>query len=289
MTTFTEVLRTKSFIITVELFPPKGTNVQPLLHKAQLLKGRVDAFNVTDNQRAVMRLGSLAICRLLKEQGCEPIMQMTCRDRNRIALESDLLSAAVLGVDNILILSGDHPTHGDHKEAKPVYDLDPVQLLKVARTLESGVDLVGKKLEGIPKFCLGAVANPMAEPLDLQLAMMEKKIEAGAEFFQTQPVFDFKVLETFLQRTEHFKVKALIGVFLLKSAQVAVFMKEKLGLPVQDGYIKRLEKAQDSLGEGIKIAAEIITQMKSYVNGVHIMALGLEEHIPEILNKIKNV
>lgn len=283
---FSEILKEKEFIITAELFPPKGTNVQPLLEKARLLKGCVDAFNVTDNQRAVMRLGSLAICRLLKEQDCEPIMQLTCRDRNRIALESDLLSAAVLGVENILILSGDHPTHGDHQEAKPVYDLDTVQLLKTAKTLQSGFDLAGKKLDGTPKLCLGAVVNPMAEPLDLQLTMMEKKIAAGADFFQTQPVFDFKILETFIRRTEHFKVKVLIGVFLLKSVQVAVFMKDKLGIPIQDTCIKRLGTTQDSLGEGIKIAAEIITRMKSSIDGVHIMALGLEEHIPEILKKI---
>jgi methylenetetrahydrofolate reductase (NADPH) len=284
---FKETLKTKKFIITAELFPPKGTNIQPLLEKAKLLRGRIDGFNVTDNQRAVMRLGSLAICRLLQEQGCEPIMQMTCRDRNRIALESDLLSAAALGVNNVLILSGDHPTQGDHKEAKPVYDLDPVQLLKTARTLETGIDLVGKKLDGSPQFCLGAVVNPMADPLDLQLAMMEKKIEAGAEFFQTQPIFDFKLLETFVAKTREFNTKILIGVFLLKSAQVAIFMKEKLGINIAPHYIDRLSRAASPLDEGIAIAGELISQMKPHVDGVHLMALGLEEHLPEILNKVK--
>jgi methylenetetrahydrofolate reductase (NADPH) len=282
-----EILKTKKFIITAELFPPKGTNVQPLLEKASLLRGKIDCFNVTDNQRAVMRLGSLAICRLLKEQGCEPIMQITCRDRNRIALESDLLSASVLGVKNILILSGDHPTQGDHKEAKPVYDLDPVQLLKIARGLETGVDLAGKKLDGSPQFCLGAVVNPMADPLDLQLAMMEKKIEAGAEFFQTQPIFDFKLLETFISKTRKLNTKILIGVFMLKSAQVAIFMKEKLGINISPNYIDRLSRAASPLDEGIAIAGELISQMKPHVDGVHLMALGLEEHIPEILDKVK--
>ncbi len=285
--TFKETLKTKKFIITAELFPPKGTNIQPLLEKAKLLRGKVDGFNVTDNQRAVMRMGSLAICRLLQEQDCEPIMQMTCRDRNRIALESDLLSAAALGVNNVLILSGDHPTQGDHKEAKPVYDLDPVQLLKTARVLETGVDLAGKKLDGFPQFCLGAVVNPMADPLDLQLAMMEKKIEAGAEFFQTQPIFDFKLLETFIARAREYNTKILIGVFLLKSAQVAIFMKEKLGINISPHYIDRLSQAASPLDEGINIAAELISQMKPHVDGVHLMALGLEEHIPEILNKVK--
>lgn len=284
---FKDALQTKKFIITAELFPPKGTNIQPLLEKAKLLRGKIDGFNVTDNQRAVMRLGSLAICRLLKEQGCEPIMQMTCRDRNRIALESDLLSASVLGVENILILSGDHPTQGDHKEAKPVYDLDPVQLLTTARMLENGVDLVGKKLDGLPRFCLGGVVNPMADPLELQLAMMEKKIAAGAEFIQTQPIFDFKLLETFIAKTREYNTKILIGVFLLKSAQVAIFMKEKLGINISPLYIERLSQAASPLDEGINIAAELISQMKPHVDGVHLMALGLEEHIPEILNKVK--
>ena len=285
--TFKEALKSKKFIITAELFPPKGTNIQPLLEKARLLRGKIDGFNVTDNQRAVMRLGSLAICRLLQEQGCDPILQMTCRDRNRIALESDLLSASVLGIENILVLSGDHPTQGDHKEAKPVYDLDPVQLLKTARTLETGVDLVGKKLDGSPQFCLGAVVNPLADPLDLQLAMMEKKIEAGAEFFQTQPIFDSKLLETFVVKTKEFNAKILIGVFLLKSAPVAIFMKEKLGINISSHYIDRLQRANSPLDEGITIAGELISQMKPHVDGVHIMALGMEEHIPGILNKVK--
>ncbi|MDD5259172.1 MAG: methylenetetrahydrofolate reductase [bacterium] len=284
---FAETLKTKKFIITAELFPPKGINVQSLLDKAKLLRGKIDGFNVTDNQRAVMRLGSLAICRLLLDQGCEPIMQMTCRDRNRIALQSDLLSANTLGVENILILSGDHPSQGDHKEAKPVYDLDPVQLLKTARALETGVDLAGKKLDGSPQFCLGAVVNPMADPLDLQLAMVEKKIEAGAQFFQTQPIFDFKLLETFVARTRDLPAKILIGVFLLKSAQVAIFMKEKLGINISPHYIDRLSRAASPVDEGINIAAELISQLKPHVDGVHIMALGLEEHISEILDKVK--
>jgi methylenetetrahydrofolate reductase (NADPH) len=284
---FGEALITNKFIMTAELFPPKGTNVQPLLEKAKVLRDRLDGFNVTDNQRAVMRLGSLAICRLLLEQGCEPVLQMTCRDRNRIALESDLLSAASLGIHNILILSGDHPSQGDHKEAKAVYDLDPVQLLSTARLLESGVDTAGKKLDGTPKFCLGAVVNPMADPLDLQLAMMEKKIAAGAEFFQTQPIFDLELLRLFLARTKALPVKILIGVFLLKNAQVALFMKEKLGINIPDDYVQRLTAAKSPLDEGIAIAAEIITRLKPQVQGVHIMALGLEEHIPEILDKIR--
>ncbi len=181
-----EKISQNKFIITAELFPPKGTDITNLISRADMIGPLVDGINVTDNQRASMRLGSIAVCRLLKEKGYEPILQMTCRDRNRIALQSDLLSAYVLGIENILILSGDHPAVGEYKDTKGVYDLDPVQLLTAARTLESGVDLAGKKLNGSPKFCLGAVVNPTAKPQELQLMMMQKKVNAGARFFQTQ-------------------------------------------------------------------------------------------------------
>lgn len=184
MDKFCEKLQNKKFIVTAELYPPKGTNIEKLLKKAELIGPLVDAINVTDNQRASMRLGSLAISRILKEKGYDPILQMTCRDRNRIALQSDLLSANVLDIENILMLSGDHPQIGENADAKPVYDLDTVQLLTTAKTLESGVDLAGKKLNGVPKFCLGAVVNPVADPVELQILMMEKKIKAGARFFQ---------------------------------------------------------------------------------------------------------
>ncbi|MBU4561265.1 methylenetetrahydrofolate reductase [bacterium] len=284
MSRFSERLKSKKFIITCELFPPKGTDLTNLLEKAERLKGIVDGVNVTDSQRAIMRISPLAVCHILKEKGLEPIFQLTCRDRNRIALQSDLLGASALGIENVLILSGDHPTIGDHPEAKPVYDLDPVQLLKTARTLEKGEDLAGRRLKGIPKFCLGAVANPSFEPLELQILMMEKKVRAGAEFFQTQPIFDLKTFKNFKEKISKLGAKVIIGIFLLKSLKMAQLMDD-IGLKIPKEYLKRLGKTEDPLKEGMNIAVDLIKNIKNECDGVHLMALGKEECIPEILRK----
>ncbi|MBU1124738.1 MAG: methylenetetrahydrofolate reductase, partial [Candidatus Omnitrophica bacterium] len=196
---FQEKINTGEFLVTSEVGPPKGIETAHLLEDAELVRHKVDGINVTDLQSSVMRLGSLAVCSLLKQKGFQPIFQVTCRDRNRLALQSDLLSAAALGIENVLALTGDHPTLGDHPEAKPVFDLDSVQLLQVAKGLTQGVDMKGNKLIGaLPKFCLGAVVNPGADPLEPQIIKMEKKIEAGALFFQTQAVYDLKTFEVFL-------------------------------------------------------------------------------------------
>ncbi len=201
--TFREKLEAGKFVVTSEIGPPKGIETAKLLEDAELIRGRVDGINVTDLQSSVMRLGSLAVCSLLKQKGLEPIFQITCRDRNRLALQSDLLSASALGIENILVLTGDHPALGDHPEAKPVFDLDSVQLLQVAGKLQEGSDMKGNKLEGVsPKFCLGAVVNPGADPLEPQIIKMEKKIEAGAKFFQTQAIYDIKLFENFLNKTK---------------------------------------------------------------------------------------
>lgn len=274
------------FIVTAELFPPKGTDVTNLMRRADLIGPLVDGINVTDNQRASMRLGSLAVCRLLRDKGYEPIMQMTCRDRNRIALQSDLLSAAALGIENILILSGDHPSAGEYKEIKGVYDLDPVQLLSAAKLLESGTDLAGKKLVGTPSFCLGAVVNPTARPLDLQLMMLEKKIAAGAQFFQTQTVFNVDEYRAFHDRIKHLPCRVLPGVTLIKSAQFITFLQNLPGVHIPEDVIKRVTAAPDALKEGIAICAETIRELKKFAHGVHIMAIGMEEHIPDILSHI---
>ena len=186
------------FAITSEVAPPKGTDVSELKEGAEHLRGRVDAINVTDLQSSVMRLGSLAVCRLLKDWGFEPVFQLTCRDRNRLALQSDLISAAVLGIENVLLLTGDYPTLGDHPDAKPVFDMDSVSLLQVAAGLMEGHDMVGNELKGSPKFCMGAVVNPGADPIEPQIIKMEKKIEAGATFFQTQGVFEVDKFEEFI-------------------------------------------------------------------------------------------
>ena len=281
-----EKLSQNKFIITAELFPPKGTDISSLMKRADIVGPLVDGINVTDNQRASMRLGSLAVCRLLKEKGYEPIMQMTCRDRNRIALQSDLLSAYVMGIENILMLSGDHPAVGEYKDIKGVYDLDPIQLLTAARTLESGVDLAGKKLNGAPKFCLGAVVNPTSKPLELQLIMMQKKMNAGARFFQTQTIFDVMEFKEFYNKMKGSNVKVLAGVTLIKSVQFMDFLSNLPGVHIPEEIIKRVKSASDPLAEGVKICAETIKELKSFADGVHIMAIGSEQLIPEILNKI---
>jgi len=271
------------FVVTAELFPPKGTDISTLLRKADVLSSVVDGINVTDNQRASMRLGSMAVCRLLKEKGYEAILQLTCRDRNRIALQSDLLSAYVLGIENILILSGDHPLIGEYFDAKPVYDLDTVQLISAARLLETGVDLAGKALVGAPRYCIGAVANPCADPLELALMSLEKKVNAGAEFIQTQPIFNVEDFKKFREAAGKIPVKMLAGVALLKSTKFVKFLRTLPGVHIPEETAKRMEASSDPLAEGIKICAETITKLKGMADGVHIMAIGMEEYIPEIV------
>src|SRR3989338_3951722 len=207
--TFCEKIKQGKFLITSEIGPPKGIDLKETLEDAELIKNRVDAINVTDLQSSVMRIGSLAVCRLLKERGIEAIFQLTCRDRNRLALQSDLLSAAALGIENALLLTGDYPTLGDHPEAKPVFDLGSVQLIEVARTLQEGKDMKGNPLKGTPKFCIGAVVNPGADPLEPEIIKMEKKIESGAKFFQTQAVYDIELFRKFLDNIKHLKTTIL--------------------------------------------------------------------------------
>jgi methylenetetrahydrofolate reductase (NADPH) len=285
MTTFKEKIQAGKFLVTSEIGPPKGIETAHLLEDAELIRGRVDAINVTDLQSSVMRLGSLAVCSLLKQKGFEPVLQVTCRDRNRLALQSDLLSAAALGLENVLILTGDHTTMGDHPDAKPVFDLDSVQLLKVARTLESGTDMRGNKLQGVsPKFCLGAVVNPGADPIEPQILKMEKKIAAGAEFFQTQAVYDIKTFENFLDKTKHLKTTVLAGIVLLKSAGMARFMNKNVaGVSVPDEFIKEMEEAKDKTAKSVEIAARLIKELKPMCQGIHIMPIGWDKVVPKVL------
>ena len=270
-----EALSSGKFIITAEVCPPKGTNVDPLLREAEILLGKVDAINVTDNQRAIMRLSGLAFCRLLLEKGFDPIFQLTCRDRNLLALQSDVLGAAALGIKNILALSGDYPSKGDHKSARPVYDLDSVQLVQVIKKLESGENWAGEKLDGAPKFCVGAVVNPGATPVEPQIIKLRKKIEAGAEFIQTQVVYDIEMFKRFLHGLNMPKVKILTGIFPLKSFKMAQFMNEKVpGVTVPESILKRMEAAADPVEEGLKISKEIIDEIKPLCAGIHIMAMN---------------
>lgn len=222
---FREALGSGKFLITAEVGPVKGTETDGLLEDAELIKAKVDAVNVTDLQSSVMRLGSMAVCHLLTDHGIDPIFQMTCRDRNRLALQSDLLSAWVLGIRNVLALTGDHPALGDHPGAMPVFDLDSVGLLRAISKLNEGFDMAGNQLKGAPNFLSGAVVNPGADneaALEMQIIKMEKKIEAGAKFFQTQGIFDLDVFERFMKRVQGFKVPVMGGIILLKSAGMAM-------------------------------------------------------------------
>jgi 5,10-methylenetetrahydrofolate reductase len=273
-------------MVTSEIGPPKGVDTKMILEDAELIRGRVDAINVTDLQSSVMRLGSLAVCTLLKQKGFEPIFQITCRDRNRLALQSDILSAAALGIKNLLILTGDHPSLGDHPEAKPVFDLDSVQLLSAVKRLQEGFDMKQNRLEGSPpEFCVGAVVNPGADPLEPQILKMEKKIAAGAEFFQTQAVYDLKVFENFLNKTRHLKATILAGIVLLKSAGMARYMNKNVaGVFVPDNLIKEMEQAKDKVAKSVEIAVGLIKELKPMCNGIHIMPIGWDKVVPRLLD-----
>jgi 5,10-methylenetetrahydrofolate reductase len=235
-----------------------------------------------------MRLGSLAVSSLLKQKGFEPIYQLTCRDRNRLALQSDLLSAAALGIENVLVLTGDYTTLGDHPEAKPVFDLDSVQLLQVAKGLQQGIDMKGNKLEDIPpKFCLGAVVNPGADPIEPQILKMEKKIEAGAEFFQTQAVYDIKVFENFLSKIKYLKTTIMAGIVLLKSAGMARYMNKNVaGVFVPDKLIKEMEETKDKVAKSVEIAARLIKELRPMCQGIHIMHIGWDTKVPLVLEAV---
>ena len=282
------LLEAGKFVVTTEVGPLKGTDTTELEEVAGLLLGRVDATNVTDQQSSVMRLGSLATCHLLKERGLDPVFQMTCRDRNRLALQSDLLSAHILGIENVLAITGDLPSLGDHPQAKPVYDLDSVQLLWVIGRLNEGYDMVGNELKGKPNFFSGAVVNPGADTeasFELQLIKMEKKIAAGARFFQTQAVYDINSFAKFMKRVEGFKVPVLAGVIPLKSVGMARFMNKNVaGVFVPDELIDKMAEAEDKTKTGIEIAANLIKELKGISQGVHIMAIGSEKRVPQILD-----
>jgi len=281
-----KALQSKEFVITSDFLPPKGTDIKSKLNKLLPLKGKTHGINAADNQKAVMSLSSLAASYLIKEMGFDPIMQIVCRDRNRVALQSDLLGAASLGIKNILVLTGDHQSLGDHPAAKGVFDLDSVQLLKVARTLETGFDMSGNRLKGSPSFCLGAAVNPTANPLEPQLIKMEKKIQAGAEFFQTQPIFDVDRFALFMERVKHLNVPVLAGIFLIKSAKMANFMNKNVpGVNIPDYIVKEFEKSSDPVKTSIKVAARIVREVRNLCSGVHIMTMNWEDKVPMVLKE----
>jgi methylenetetrahydrofolate reductase (NADPH) len=288
MSRFSEALQSHKFVVTGEIGPPKGVDIGEMLEAAKLYKGRVVAVNVTDQQSAVMRLGSLAVSHLLKQMELEPIFQITCRDRNRIAIQSDLLSAHVLGIENVLCLTGDYVTLGDHPQAKPVFDLDSVSLLQTAVQLQQGKDLAGKELQGSPKFFLGAIVTPGANPLEPQIIKMEKKVKAGAQFLQTQAVYEPKKFEEFIQQVKHIGVPVLAGIILLKSAGMARFMNRNVaGVHVPDNLIEEMEKAENKADKSIEIAARLISELRGLCQGVHIMPIGWEKRVPAVLDAAK--
>ncbi|TKB59780.1 MAG: 5,10-methylenetetrahydrofolate reductase [Nitrospira sp.] len=282
-----DVLNRGTFAVTVEYNPPKGTNISSILENAKQLVGRVHGVNVTDNTAAVVRAGSLPVCRLLYELGHDPVMQLTCRDRNRIAMQSDLMGAHMLGIRNILCLTGDYPTVGDHKEAKPVYDLDSVQVMKLVQGLNNGKDMVGNKLDGSTAFTIGAAVTPEADLVGPVLAKFEVKVKVGAQFFQTQAIYHPDVFAGFMKQVRPFNVKVLAGILLLRSAKMAEFMNANIpGMSVPSEMIDELkaagEKAEDV---GVDIAVRTIKAVRPHCDGVHIMAIKATHRLAEIITK----
>ncbi len=286
---FRETLQSDKFVVTSEIGPPKGTNIEPMLHHIDLLKDRIDGMNVTDNQSSVMRYPSVGGTLYIKERGGEPILQMTCRDRNRLALQADILFAYSRGVRNILCLTGDAVPVGDHKEAKGVFDLDSVTLLQTIRTMETGKDLGGNDLDGTVDFCAGAIVTPEANPIEPQMIKFEKKVEAGAEFIQTQAIYDMENFKRFMEYARKFDVKILAGVILLTSHRMAIYMNKNVpGVFVPQNLIDEMEAAPKGtkVAKGIEIAGRMIRQLteEKVCDGVHIMAIGKEEVVPDILD-----
>ena len=284
----TELFDNGEFVVTAEVVPPKGIDASHVVEEAKEYLSGITAVNVTDNQSSVMRMGSLPACVMLKNAGLTPILQLTCRDRNRIALQSELLGAAALGIENILCLTGDHTKMGDHPGAKPVFDLDSVSLLHTVCQLEKGVDLGDNPLVGeAPKFAKGAVVSPCSDSVDAQLAKMERKVMAGAEYFQTQAVFDSEKFITFMEKAKQFGKPVQLGVIIPKSAGMAKFMNKNVaGVHVPQEMIDALaadkERAKAGI-TGVEIAAKIIKECRPYCQGVHIMALGWEAKVPALL------
>ncbi|MFC1559831.1 methylenetetrahydrofolate reductase [Candidatus Margulisiibacteriota bacterium] len=283
---FKEILDSNKFSITAELSPPKGVDVDDVLKKADFLKGKVHAVNVTDNQRAILHMSSVAFCTLLKQKGLDPVLQITCRDRNALAIQSDILGAYALGIRNVLALSGDYPRKVQYKAVKPVFDIDSVQLIKLIRDMEKGKDLAGEELKGAPKFSVGAVVNPTATPIDMQIIKLKKKVDAGAEFIQTQIIYDIDGFKYFRDRVNHIKAKYILGILPFRSYKMAHFMANEVqGVNVPDKVLKRIEKAKDPIKEGIDISVETIKALKGYIDGIHLMTLNHVDVIPEIISR----
>ena len=314
---FEHLLGKKSFLVTMEVNPPKGTDLSDVLKAVDGVKDLVDAVNVTDGSGAIMRASPVAVAKAVLDAGVDPILQLTCRDRNRLALQADLLGAAILGIRNVLLLTGDDPKAGDHPDAKPVFDINSAALMQAAKGLTEGKDMAGKELAGVPKFCIGAAADPGAKDLDVEIQKFQAKINGGAQFFQTQAVFDAVALKRFMQRVRALGPSTrpgglahlvpstalgarqdsapsglhkpvLAGILLVKSAKMARYMNEHVwGIHVPDDLIARFEKASDKRAECVSVTAELIRAVRETANGIHLYPLGWEDLVPDILKEAK--
>jgi 5,10-methylenetetrahydrofolate reductase len=288
MSKLRESLKSGRFTVTGEIGPPKGVDLAPCLDEAERLRNHVTCINVTDLQSAVLRIGSLAVSARLLQRNFEPVFQLTCRDRNRLALQSDLLSAWALGIQNVLCLTGDHPVLGDHPESKAVYDLDSVQLLRAATMLNEGRDMAGHELESAPDFFLGAVATPAADPLEPQIIKMKKKVAAGARFFQTQAVYEPDRFAAFMEQVLRLNVPVIAGIVMLKSAAMARYMNENVaGIRVPERIINELDTTakEDRKKKVVEVTARLIRRLKPCCQGVHLMPMGWDDLVPDILQE----
>jgi 5,10-methylenetetrahydrofolate reductase len=287
VTRFAGKIRSRTFVVTVELTPPKGIDLSEIYAKADALKDLVDAFNLTESPRARMAIDPRSVGRLLLERGIEPIVQVTARDRNRIAIQADLLGAAALGLGNFVFMGGDSPKNGDHPDAKPVFDLTSADMLRAAQALNQGHDLAGNPLKGTPTLFLGATVNPTANNLDDEIDNTRRKIDAGAEFLQTQAIYDPALLDRFIEAVKPGRVAVLAGIIPLKSIKMATWLNTNVpGIRVPDALLSEMQVAADAGSEvatGIEIAQRLIRSLRPLSSGVHMMALGWESHIPQIL------
>ena len=274
----------EGFVVTSELTPPKGTSLDPLLERARALRRHVDAFNVTDSHAARMAMAPMAVSHLLLDHGLEPIMQITGRDRNRIAIQADLLGAWTLGVRNIAFMGGDPPKNGDHPDAKGVFDVVSAAIIRAAAGMRNGTDMAGNALDGSPEFCIGAVVNPGAKDLDKEIDRMAEKREAGATFFQTQAVYDPGAFERFVNKVDSLEVPLLAGILPVKSPKMAAYMNENVpGIDVPEALIRKLADASDRAATSSELSASIIEAIRPMCRGVHVMAIGWEDKVPGIL------
>jgi methylenetetrahydrofolate reductase (NADPH) len=287
MSLFEKKIQSTEFVVTTELTPPKGIELSEFFAKAEALRDFVDAINITESPRARMAVEPKSVGHLLQDRGIEAIVQITARDRNRIAIQADLLGGCLLGIDNFLFMTGDDPKNGDHPEAKGVFDLTTTELLNAARSLRSGRDLSGNPLHGTPHMFLGSTVNPGAPDLAREVENSRRKIDAGSQFFQTQAIYDSGLLERFLDAAKLGKVALLAGVIPLKSAKMAGWLNANVpGIRVPAAILEEMERAGPAgeAAKGVEIAARTIRQLKNICNGVHVMAIGWEDRIPEILS-----